>query len=169
MEIWKPIPNYENYEVSSLGRVRSLNYNNQTDKVRILKLAIRKDGYTQIMLNKEGKCKMYSVHRLVAEAFIPNPNNLPCVNHIDENKQNNDVSNLEWCSYGYNINYGSRNERASKAHCKPVICLELKRIFNSATEASEYLRCHPSGVSKAISKGHKRKGYTFNYITTIEL
>ena len=169
MEIWKPIPNYENYEVSNLGRVRSLNYNNQTDKVRILKLTIRKDGYTQIMLNKEGKKKTYQVHRLVAEAFIPNPQSLPEVNHIDENKQNNDVSNLEWCSYGYNINYGSRNERVSKAHCKPVICLELKRIFNSVTEASEYLRCHSGGVSKAISKGHKCKGYTFNYITTIEL
>ena len=74
-----------------------------------------KTGYLRITLNKNGKYKTFAVHRLVAEAFIPNPNNLPCVNHKDENQFNNDFRNLEWCTYKYNSNYGTIKQRLSKS------------------------------------------------------
>lgn len=110
-EIWKDIPEYEGlYQVSNLGNVRSLNYN-KTKKIKVLKQGIQKKGYLFITLSKEGKHKSYNAHRLVAKVFIPNPNNLPQVNHKDEDKTNNSVENLEWCSAEYNVNYGTRTDR----------------------------------------------------------
>lgn len=163
-EIWRAIPNYEDlYEVSNLGRVRSLNYR-RSGKVQVLKLSTKQDGYLQVTLRKDCKRKYHLIHRLVAETFLENPNNLPCVNHKDENKQNNNVSNLEFCSYEYNNNYGSRNERAANTRNKKVICLELKRIFNSVTEASKFVGCTRGNVSHAINNRGKCKGYTFKYI-----
>ena len=114
-EEWRPVKGYEGlYEVSNFGRVKSLNYNH-TGKEKILKPFKRKDGYLQVILCRNGKGKMFSVHRLVASAFLPNPNNLPQVNHKDEVKTNNCVSNLEFCDCKYNINYGSHNERVAAA------------------------------------------------------
>ena len=92
-------------------------------------------GYMTICLIKNGKKKTHYIHRLVAEAFIPNPDNLPQVNHLDENKSNNCVENLEWCDAKYNINYGTRIERISK----PVYCEELNRTFKSGKEAAKEL------------------------------
>ena len=104
MEYWKPIKGHPNYEVSNLGNVRSLNWHNERI-VKNLYLKRHNKGYLQVELT-DGKTKrMYLVHRLVAQAFLPNPNRLPQVNHIDENKANNSVSNLEWCT-------GSQNMRA---------------------------------------------------------
>lgn len=164
-ERWQAIPNYKGlYEVSSLGRVRSLNYR-KTGKTQILKLVINKKGYLQVELWKEGKKKNYKVHRLVAEAFLENPQNLPQVNHLDENKQNNNVENLEYCDLKYNCNYGTRNERMGKAKNKKVICLELNKIFESAKEAAEYLDYSRGSLSAAITKGYKVRGLTFKYIT----
>ena len=113
MEEWKDIKNYEGlYQVSNLGNVKSLdtminckganNIDEHLRKGRILKKNIATTGYYSINLSKNGKIKYVRVHRLVAEAFIPNPNNLPCINHKDGNKLNNEISNLEWCSYSYN-------------------------------------------------------------------
>ena len=105
IEIWKPVVGYEGlYEVSDLGRVRSLNYH-RSGKVRVLKYKTDKDGYKFVILCKDGKYKSFRVHRLVALAFIPNPDNLPCINHKDENKTNNCVENLEWCTRRYNVEY----------------------------------------------------------------
>lgn len=105
-EIWKDIPDYEGlYQVSSLGNVKSLKRetNNQSCKEdKILKLRLHKNGYYCIVLYKNHKSKELLVHRLVAKTFIKNKNNLPCVNHIDGNKQNNCVSNLEWCTASHN-------------------------------------------------------------------
>lgn len=115
-EIWKDIPGYEGkYEVSNLGNVRSLNYNH-TGEIKLLKQGTNKKGYKLVNLCKNGKQKCYLIHRLVAMTFIPNPNNLPIINHKDENKVNNNVNNLEWCTYEYNNNYGTRNERTSESH-----------------------------------------------------
>lgn len=119
-EEWRTIQDYPDYMISNLGRVKSLNYN-KTGKEKILKQGINKDGYCYVDLCKEGERKTFRVHRLVATHFIPNPQILPCVNHKDENKQNNCVSNLEWCTQEYNCNYGKRNVKISKANSKPIL------------------------------------------------
>ena len=114
-EIWKDIEGYEGlYKISNMGRVKSIKFN----KEKILFLQKDKYGYLRVGLRKMGKLKNYFVHRLVAEAFIPNPNNLPIVNHKDENKQNNCVENLEWCTVKYNNSYATalfqRKEKLKK-------------------------------------------------------
>ena len=99
MEIWKEIPDYEGlYWVSNQGRAKN-KYN------KLLKLGTDGKGYMKIWLTKDGKQKSFRFHRLVATLFIPNPNNLPEVNHIDENKANNCATNLEWCTRSYNVNH----------------------------------------------------------------
>ena len=115
-EIWRPIEGYEGlYEVSNTGLIRSLDRfvgNRNRIKGKILSIRIEKDGYCSVALSKDGKIKRYKIHRLVAQAFLQNPDNLPQVNHKDEDKLNNSVENLEWCTAKYNINYGTRQERA---------------------------------------------------------
>lgn len=114
MEEWKDIKGLESiYQISNYGRVKSLG-NSKNRKEKILKLQIDKNGYLHIALHKNGKTKNYLIHRLVAQEFIPNPYNYQEVNHIDEDRKNNDALNLEWCGHQYNINYGSRNKRAIK-------------------------------------------------------
>lgn len=126
MEIWKDIYFIENgieydyrglYQVSNLGNVKSLgNGNSNNSKERILKAKKEKTGYLQVCLYKNRKRKMFYVHRLVAYMFLKNddPKHKTEVNHINENKENNSVSNLEWCTKEYNNNYGTRNERIAK-------------------------------------------------------
>lgn len=119
IEEWRPIEGYEGiYEVSSYGRVRSLDRyvrckskSYRLKKGSILSPAKDKNGYLKVVLSCNRKCNTINVHRLVAQAFIPNPDNLPEVNHKDEDKTNNSVDNLEWCNHSYNINYGTRKER----------------------------------------------------------
>lgn len=108
-EIWRDIPGYEGlYRVSNTGKVQS----NFSGEWRELKQFHSSNGYLQVHLGKYNTTK---VHSLVARAFIENPENLPQVNHIDENKDNNHVDNLEWCSARYNLNYGSRNIRSRES------------------------------------------------------
>lgn len=113
-EIWRPVVGYEGlYEVSSYGRVRSLDrYDNRNcfRKGELMNFFYG-CGYLKVVFSKNGIVKKYLVHRLVAQAFIPNPDNLPQVNHKDEDKTNNMVDNLEWCTAKYNINYGTSKER----------------------------------------------------------
>ena len=112
-EIWKPVVGYEGlYEVSNFGRVRSLRRN------KILKLKNEVDGYIRVTLCNGGTEKLYQVHRLVAQAFIPNPDNLPQINHKDEVKSNNIVTNLEWCTVHYNNTYGTRLQRVRETGLK---------------------------------------------------
>lgn len=114
-EIWRPVVGYEGlYEVSSYGRVRSLDRYDSMNRFlrgRILRLFTDGLGYLSAHLSSNGKVKSFLVHRLVAQAFIPNPDNLPQVNHIDENPSNDNVDNLEWCDGKYNVNYGTRIDR----------------------------------------------------------
>lgn len=122
-EIWKPVVGYEGlYEVSNLGRVKSLGNTRKCSRfkgiVTIMKQEVSKVGYYRVSLRKEGKYKHWGVHRLVAIAFLPNPNNLPVVNHKDENPKNNCVDNLEWCTQQYNITYGTAKKRQVAAFKK---------------------------------------------------
>ena len=94
-EIWKPIEGYEFYQISNHGRVKNA-------KGHFLKFTHNHRGYVVVYLNENGKTKTMFLHRLIAKAFIPNPNNYPEVNHIDENKDNNIIENLEWCTDKYN-------------------------------------------------------------------
>lgn len=116
-EVWKDCKGYEGlYQVSNLGRVWSVK------SQAYLKGSSDKDGYIRVHLTaKNGKRKHESIHRLVAIAFIPNATGLPVVNHKDENKQNNNVDNLEWCSARYNTIY-------SKG--KAIRCVELGKVFD---------------------------------------
>lgn len=112
-EVWKDIAGYEGlYQVSNFGRVKS------TPRARtkggLLKPQHDRKGYIVFGLCKNGRNRMLKAHRLVAEAFIPNPGNLPEVNHKDEDKANNCADNLEWCTTPYNINYGTRTARMRK-------------------------------------------------------
>lgn len=125
-EIWRPIVGYEGlYEVSSYGRVRSLDRYVKCDyeryrlhKGKVLSPAKDRYGYLSVVLSCNGKHKTITVHRIVAQAFIPNPDNLPEINHRDEDKINNRVDNLEWCTAKYNMNYGTRNIRIRETAIK---------------------------------------------------
>lgn len=125
-EIWKDIPGYEGlYQVSNLGQVRSLNYNH-TGHPGILSQGNNGDGYKHVILYKNNSHKKGKVHRLVALAFLENPNNLPFINHKDENKGNNRVDNLEWCSRKYNVNYGTAIQRKKEHSYIPVNCYDKR-------------------------------------------
>ena len=171
MEQWKAISGYEGiYEVSDLGRVKSLKYG----KEKILKPQKTIGGYLHVDLCKDGKCKSITVHRLVAEAFIPNQNNLETVNHKDEDKTNNIVSNLEWMSLKDNINYGTHNKRASetqindKNKSKSVQMFDrqgnLLAAFPSTHEANRKTGIHQGSISSCcLGKLKSAGGYVWKY------
>ena len=152
MEEWRDIKGYEGYyQISNFGRVKSLSRDvgsNRCKKETIMKTSLDKDGYENLVLRKNGKQRHFRVNRLVAEAFLENPNNYPQVNHKDEDKTNNNVNNLEWCSAKYNVNYGLRTEKASKK----VICVTTGKIFKSIAEASKYYNLKGNHIS-ACCKG----------------
>lgn len=109
-EIWKAIEGFEGqYEVSNLGNIRIVGKTEKEPRLR--KLKVNTHGYIQVALSKYGKKKYFEVQRLVAKAFLPNPENLPVVNHKDQNPKNNNVDNLEWTTYEYNAKYGTALQR----------------------------------------------------------
>lgn len=142
-EVWKDIQGYEGlYQVSNLGNVKSLNYN-RTGKERILTPGNNKSGYFNVVLSKNGITKIFYVHKLVAYTFIENPENLPEVNHIDEDKTNNCVSNLEFCDRKYNINYGTRNEKMLKTLKLRKSKFAPKEVLQF-TKANKFIKEYPS-------------------------
>lgn len=170
-EIWKDIEGYEGlYQVSNLGRVKSLKFG----KEKILKPCIAGKGYLQVMLVKNGTRKHYYVHRLVGVAFIPNPDNLPEVNHISEDKLDCAATNLEWISHIDNVRHGTAISRGRATRIangfyakqmKKVVCVELKKIFNSITEAAKELSCAECTINNCLRGREKTaKGYHWRYV-----
>ena len=190
IEIWKRINGFENYMVSDHGNVKSIKRLAPHPKARervalkrehLLKPFLNRKGYPMVKLYHDNKRKTVAIHRLVANAFIENPQFLPQVNHKDENKQNNNVNNLEWCTNDYNIHYGTaikrksesiRNSEAhkqySKRRCKRVEQIDMNgniiKEWPCAQHASESLHIHHSqiiGVCKG--KGFSAGGYRWKY------
>ncbi len=159
-EEWRPVPGYEGlYEVSNTGRVRSLdrvdhfNGINRPRKGREL-AHIDKRGYHIVKLCKDGNVRAVGIHRIVASAFIPNPTSLPEVNHKDENKSNNNVSNLEWCDRVYNAKYGTAPARIAEKLHRGVVSIDqngVETAYKSIKEAAEAFDGTPGNICNAIS------------------
>lgn len=154
--IFKDIEGYENrYQISNNGEVLSLVRN------KILKPQISKDGYVLIRLEKDYIKKTFSVHRLVAKAFLDNPNNLPQVNHINEDKTDNRVENLEWCDKEYNLNYGTTQKRRAEKISRSVYSIDsngIKETFVSAYDATRKLGIDPTSICKCCRGQRKTAG-----------
>lgn len=155
MEEWREIEGFPNYRISSNGRIKSLNYN-KTGCEKILTPHRLNNGYLGINLyDSSRKSRILLIHRLVAIAFIPNPNGYKIINHKDESRDNNSVGNLEWCNHKYNLNYGNRNSKLSSKLCNnPLISTpvlqystseELIKEFPSLSEAVRHLNCPNRG------------------------
>lgn len=182
IEVWKDVIGYEGlYIVSSMGRVKSLDRivkdrwgNDRNKEGQIISLNKKKHGYFHVNLYKNKIRKTHSVYRLVAVAFIPNTDNLPQINHKDENPSNNCVENLEWCDSEYNNNYGGHYERAynhkgknnpmygkTGDKCptsKKVYCIELNEVYNSMREAERKTGINNSCISDACKGKQKTAG-----------
>lgn len=174
-EIWKDIQGYEGlYQVSNFGKVKSLNrtiitYNGITRNMseKILKPRLH-NGYYNVSLQKNNQTKYCTIHQLVANAFIPNPNNLSQVNHKDENKTNNHVDNLEWCTARYNINYGTHNERQALTKSKTVYQYSLDKIllnvWKSTHDVHRKLGYAQGNIARCCRGEYKTSnGYIWSY------
>lgn len=167
-EIWKYIQGYEGlYQISNLGRVKSLNYNH-TKKEKILQYRINERGYKYISLCVNNIRKSFKIHRLVAEAFIPNPHNYPCINHKDEDKTNNCVDNLEWCTYKYNSNYGTAiKRRVANTDYKAIVAkidykaiaakIDYKEVSRKRVANTDYKARTANTDYKAIARKNAEK------------
>lgn len=176
-EEWKDVVGYEGlYQVSNLGRIRSLNrlcksgrgYVIHKLSGKIMSLKVHKKGYLEVSLSLNGKRRMHKVHRLVAIAFIENPQSLKEVNHKDENTKNNSVENLEWCSSKYNANYGSRNKRTSLARSKAILQYNLNEEViaehSSLTSAGKSVNGNAQGIFMSANGIIKKyKGFIWKY------
>ncbi len=180
-EIWKDVAGFEGYyEVSNLGRVRGVERTiTATIKGRKVPRRIpqrlrpqqkRGNGYLFVALCKDGKKHMMSTHRLVADAFIPNPEKLPMVNHIDEDKTNNCVDNLEWCTPSYNSTYGTGMKRRADKRAIPIVAINdtgtVIARFRSGADAERMTNILRSDISSCIHGRSKTAGgYRWQYDT----
>ena len=150
----RAIPDYKGlYSATTDGRI----YSERSKKY--LRPADNGKGYQTVVLSKNGKSKTYKVHRLVAMTFLENPNNLPCINHKDENKLNNRVENLEYCTIEYNNQYGS--------HSKAIYCVELGKVFPSIRAAAKELCISNGSLNRDLNKNNGKcvyNGLHFEYV-----
>ena len=180
LEIWKSVSGYEGlYEVSSLGRIKSLHRsslsNYKPGKILHPTKNIR-SGYMSVMLTKNGVHTRCYVHRIVASAFLPNPDNLPQVNHKDQNRQNNVLGDLEWCSLSYNVTYADAVDKHRESFLKTgyakmiyqyTLFGELVGVYRNGEEAARATGLHgrcirqaTTGIGSLGHKNHNRyKGY----------
>ena len=157
VETFVEIEGFEKYEVSNLGKVRNIKSG------RLLKPVLDKYGYLKHCLYGHDKKKYLLLHRIIATAFIDNPEEKPQVNHIDENKTNNDLSNLEWCTVKENIIHGTRTKRASEKRFKKVIQLDLNdnvlNEFESIKQAEQKTGIDASSICRCCNGKAKSAGY----------
>ena len=161
-EIWKVIKWAPMYSISNLGRLKSFHKDKVNGKIR--KVSPRKDEYYRLTLTLEdGTKKITSLHQLVAEAFVPNPENKPQVNHIDEDKSNNRWDNLEWVTPKENNNHGSHNEKIGRSLGKKVRCIETGEIYYSTGDV--YRKTGVSHVGE-VCNGHRKhaKGFHWEWV-----
>lgn len=166
-EIWKDIEGYEGiYQVSNLGRVKSLKHSKEG---KLLKGRVTGKGYLSVVLFRNSVRKSNSIHRLVAQAFIPNPENKPEVNHIDEDKTNNNIDNLDWSTPKENSNHGTRNDRIAETKSIPIIVININtgevEEFYGISECARQLGLHKQNITSVL-KGKRKQtgGYTFKYL-----
>lgn len=165
VEKWRDIADYKGlYQISSIGRVRSLDRIDALGRLRkgkVLADVGSMGGYRKITLHRDGNSKQKYIHCLVAETFIPNPDGLPEINHKDEDKTNNTVSNLEYCTVLYNNTYGTRLERVAKALECPICAITSsgqRRYFNSVNEAARVLGLKRQGITHCLHGRRKHHG-----------
>ena len=160
------VKNFNGYFVNEKGEIMG-------KMGKILRPAHNKSGYKMVILRKNNRSFAKTVHRIVAETFIENPGNLPEVNHKDENKENNAVENLEWCTHSYNNTYGTKIDRARETKKrngksnKKVICIEKGKVYNSITEAAKELNIFSGDISRACRKVKNHNtcgGYHWEYV-----
>ena len=160
MERWKKIDGYENYSVSNMGRVR----NDRT--MRLLRPILGGYGYYKVNLSPGPRT--VDIHRLVAESFLPNNQGLPQVNHINEDKTDNRVENLEWCTAKHNINHGTHNERSLRNRTGKYaqkMCVVDGVKYISVSDAARKLDIHVGSLHNALRGGKPSfKGYTIGYV-----
>lgn len=162
MEVWKDIEGYEGlYQVSNEGKIKNIKKNTYRA------FSDNGCGYYFVLLCKDGEKKPFYVHRLVAKAFIPNPDNLPQVNHKNEQKHQNNVENLEWCSNKYNMNYGTARDRTSVKQMKKVYQYtknnDLVNVYDGVNQCAEF-GYEPSCISCCCNGTRKtHKGYRWSY------
>lgn len=163
-ERWRDIEDFEGrYRISDHGRVFSLL------SKKLLNIYTNSHGYQCVYLYLDGHYKNFKVHRLVAAAFVPNPLNLPQVNHKNEDKTYNYYTNLEWCSAAYNNNYGTRTLRAAITNARPVVCIETNIIYWGAREAARQVGIH-NHISECCNGQRKScGGYHWRWATEIEI
>lgn len=155
-EIWKDIKDFDGYQVSSLGRIKSFK---QDKDGKLLKIAVGNRGYSVVSLHKDGKGYRKTIHRLVLENFLPIPNmDSMEVNHKDENKQNNCLENLEWLTHKDNVNYGTGKERSARKQAQKIMCVETGEIFDSMRIASEKSNINYGNISSACSNPNRTAG-----------
>lgn len=157
MEKWKNIQTYKGYQASSEGRIRNINKG-----IILTQYDRNKQGYKAVTIDG----KPISVHRLVAEAFLPNPYNYPVVNHKDENPSNNCVYNLEWCTQQYNCNYGTRNKRIGDKRGTPIISIDKdgkECYYKSAFECCYKTGYDFSNILKCC-KGQRQKAHKHKWM-----
>ena len=163
-ERWRDIEGFEGrYRISDHGRVFSLL------SKKLLNIYTNSHGYQCVYLYLDGHYKNFKVHRLVAVAFVPNPLNLPQVNHKNEDKTYNYYTNLEWCSAAYNNNYGTRTLRAAITNARPVVCIETNIIYWGAREAARQVGIHNHISECCNGKRKSCGGYHWRWATEIEI